>query len=134
MVSANTSLYFCDITEALLHPYEVKRQIYDLFVADSSTFLEPPDVHLLVVCAALEERDQVVLKPDLDVMESLTAAVAIPGLFPPQRVSRTKIMNVVGRGPRSTRYQPESMARQVSEPINSSFLQIRWQRKTKIGH
>ena len=84
-----------DITKALLHPYEAQRQLYDLFLADAPAFASQPplssDVHLLAVCAALEQKEQVWLKEDVDVVEALTAATAIPGIFPPCLMQEDKI-------------------------------------------
>ena len=81
-----------DIAKGLLHPYEIKRAIYDLFVKDAPEFvLHGPAVEAvkaLFVCAALEETDQIVLKEEMPIVEALSAAVVIPGLLPPQSVAR----------------------------------------------
>lgn len=78
-----------DITRSLLHPYEIKRAIYDLFVKDAPDFtqqLSNAQVKAVFVCAALEEVNQVSLKETLDIGTALIAALAIPALLPPQKV------------------------------------------------
>ena len=81
-----------DIARGLLHPYEIKRAIWDLFVKDAPDFVlngpAPDAVKALFVCAALEETDQIVLKEEMPIVEALSAAVAVPGLLPPESVER----------------------------------------------
>ena len=89
-----------DITTALLKPYELKRQIHDLFVMNRprapAAGSSDADVKLLAVCAALELIEQVCLeertgKSPFNLADVLTAALAVGGLYPPQRVARANI-------------------------------------------
>ena len=79
-----------DITKGLLHPYEIRRSLHDLFVKDAPDFVvngpSPDSVKAVFVCAALEETEQIVLHEKMPVVEALTAALAIPGVLPPQTV------------------------------------------------
>ncbi len=86
-----------DITKGLLHPYEAQRALYDLFVKDAPDYVLLKDrapvptkvrVKALFVCAALEETEQISLSDDMPVVDALTAAIAVPGLLPPQAVKR----------------------------------------------
>ncbi|WP_158945099.1 patatin-like phospholipase family protein [Granulicella sp. S190] len=94
-----------DITKGLLHPFEVRRAIYDLFVKGAPDFVlhgPPPDaVKALFVCAALEETDQIILKENMPVVDALTAALAIPGLLPPQAVGRQWIATQTATNPKT---------------------------------
>lgn len=86
-----------DISHGLLHSYEIKRAIYDLFVKGAPDYVKtgpgPGAVKTLLVCAALEEIDQVILKNEMPIMEALTASIALPGLLPPEKVHKRWIAN-----------------------------------------
>ena len=84
-----------DITTGLIHPFEVQRTIFNLFVKDAPAFVikgpAPDAVKALFVCAALEETDQIILKESMPIVAALTAAVAIPAVLRPQIVSRESV-------------------------------------------
>lgn len=80
------------LVEGLLHPYHVCRKIYDLF-GDSKLNGSESAFPILVVCAALEQTDQV-WAPDGTIYDRLTAALSIPGLFPPAKIAKEKLANV----------------------------------------
>ena len=92
-----------DITKGLLYPFEIRRAIYDLFVKDAPDYVlagpAPDAVKALFVCAALEEKDQIILKEDMSVVDALTAAVAIPGILPPQSVDKKWVATMTATHP-----------------------------------
>ena len=75
-----------DMATALLSPYEATRQLHDLFLARSPQPDPVTDVRLLIMCAALEATEQICLEEDMPLLDRLTAATAVPGIFPPQVV------------------------------------------------
>jgi predicted acylesterase/phospholipase RssA len=85
------------IAHGLLHSYEIKRAIYDLFVKGAPDYVKKGPgagaVKALPVCAALEEVDQVILEDHMPIMEALTAAIAVPALLSPQKVPKEWIAN-----------------------------------------
>jgi len=85
------------IAHGLLHSYEIKRAIYDLFVKGAPDYVKKGPgagaVKALLVCAALEEVDQVILEDHMPIMEALTAAIAVPALLSPQKVPKEWIAN-----------------------------------------
>ena len=94
-----------DIARGLLHPYEIKRAIYDLFVKDAPDFVlhgpSPDAVKALFVCAALEETDQIVLTEEMPIVEALSAAVVVPGVLPPQCVERKWVASKTATEPKA---------------------------------
>ena len=92
-----------DITKGLLHPFEIKRAIYDLFVKDAPDFVvhgpAPDAVKALFVCAALEEIEQIILKESMPVVDALTAALSIPGVLPPQSVVQSWVATAATTNP-----------------------------------
>ena len=90
-----------DIERGLLSQFELRRRLAELFGEQT---LDPvlcgesgPRTHVLVVCAALQQRKQVWPKENIPVMEALSAACAVPGVFPPVRMRRDELENYKGR-------------------------------------
>ena len=85
------------VQESLLSPYALRRRIFEVFRDPASpdhdpVILDPPQgsTHLLIVAAPLEKVDdrhgrQTWFRPKDSLVDALTAAMAIPGLFPPVR-------------------------------------------------
>lgn len=132
VVSANL-----DITQGLLHPYQIQRALYDLFVKDAPDFVILKDkalnatkvrVKALFVCAALEETEQIGLSDDMSVVDALTAAVAVPGLLPPRIVSREWVATATKTSPVSFKVIDGAAVR--SNPIPAFFSWARTQSET----
>lgn len=94
-----------DITQGLLHPFEIKLALYNLFIKGAPDFvikgLADDRVKALFVCAALEETDQVILRETMPLVDALTAALSIPGLLPAQRVDRRWVATRTNTHPES---------------------------------
>lgn len=90
-----------DIERGLLSQFELKRRVAELFGEQT---LDPVlceerglRMHVLVVCAALQQSKQVWPKESVSVMEALSGACALPGVFPPVRMDRNCLENYQGK-------------------------------------
>ncbi|HLI75386.1 MAG TPA: patatin-like phospholipase family protein, partial [Acidobacteriaceae bacterium] len=109
-----------DMAKAVLHPYEAERQIYDLFADGPQT--EEEDMDLLVVCAALQSTEQVILADSVKLVRALTAAIAIPGLYPPLEVLPSELVKLPKEKPTANgTYQLIDGAAVRSNPLPAFF-------------
>ena len=75
-----------DLSKGFISQFELRRRLFDLFRDDA---LEPKlagghkEMHVLLVCAALQQRKQVWPGSDARLVDALSAAMAVPGIFPP---------------------------------------------------
>ncbi|HWF10643.1 MAG TPA: hypothetical protein VG297_19380, partial [Bryobacteraceae bacterium] len=90
-----------DVTKGILNTFELKRSLYDLFgPGDLNPVLKPGrEMHALLVCAALQQSEQVWPRQDVHLVEALTAALTIPGIFPPEdSLSASELVNYKASG------------------------------------
>ena len=89
-----------DIERGLLSQFELKRALAELFgerKLDPALREDGPRMHLLVVCAALQQSRQVWPADTVSVVEALSAATAIPGIFRPLSKPRSDLKNYTGK-------------------------------------
>ena len=84
-----------DLQKGLLHPFEMRRQLAGLFGNDevSSSLESGQEMHLLVVCALLQQTKQVWPGNGVLLVDALTAAMAVPGIFPPVTRLQNQLIN-----------------------------------------
>lgn len=92
-----------DIERGLLSQFELKPALAELFgerTLDPTLAENGPKMRLLIVCAALQQSKQVWPAESVSVVEALSAATAIPGIFPPRSMlSKSELENCEGEAP-----------------------------------
>lgn len=89
-----------DIERGLLSQFELKRGLAELFekqTLDPALNKDGPRMHLLIVCAALQQSRQIWPAESVSVVEALSAATAIPGIFPPVCKPKSELKNYTGK-------------------------------------
>jgi hypothetical protein len=81
------------ISQGLLRGFQLKRRLFDLFEDDVVDPTNNKEMHALLVSAAFQQQDQVWPNKDYSVVKGLLAALAIPGIFPPERVAKRDLVN-----------------------------------------
>ena len=76
-----------DLSRGVIYQFQLRLRLYSLFGKDT---LNPTlskhssrKMHAILVCAALQQRDQVWLGEAAGLEDALSAALAVPGVFPP---------------------------------------------------
>ena len=88
-----------DIERGLLSQFELKRGLAELFekqTLDPALKKDGPKMHLLIVCAALQQSRQIWPAESVSVVEALSGATAVPGVFPPLCKPRSELKNYTG--------------------------------------
>jgi predicted acylesterase/phospholipase RssA len=88
-----------DVTAGVLSPFELRRRIHDLFGEDDLNPRLPSglETHALLVSAVLQRSEQVWPNEDVPLVVALTAALSVPGIFPPETVDARGLANYSGR-------------------------------------
>lgn len=120
-----------DISQGLLHPFQMQHALFNLFVKGAPPHVQngpaPGAVKALFVCAALQEIDQISLNENYNVVDALTAALAAPGLLPPQKVSVDQPATAAAPASPTLHYDAIDGAAVRNNPIPAFFTWCRSQ-------